>query len=454
MPDKDLAFNKRKARDILDRIHVIYKHGKSLPDALSQLRGLMEDHLAFVLLAKLWQAENIDKAIEAYKTAIEIHTLARTADGEYDSELTSQKMTSNLGVLYLLGGKTEAAMATISEVYGKLQSLDESEELDQLRTTVLYNLGRCFEADNNSTEAIVAYEELLKRHPEYVQGRSFSCGSSSPAQRLTWFTCPAKLSLAELYLQAGRKQEAETKLREAQLTHPNDVLVRAAVSSLLITQERWDVAYSYATETRRVSTNDVYALCVLGAIHYRRARESRAEEIERNKEYCKSAEAFSQALVVDPGCTIAAQGLAIAIAEDVIPSRKGGKEPTNESRLQSIETALGIFNRIKDSRSTPAVLINSGHCMFAKGDEDRAVESVSSFLGLCHISRRSFSISLQYTAASTALEGKDAQVLLYLARAHQAVGTKKLNFESMNKALASCQKVSQPSELQFSRSVG
>lgn len=213
-------------------------------------------------------------------------------------------------------------------------------------------------------------------------------------------------------------------LRAVNHAHPNSTLVRAYIESHLLAQERFDLAFDFAVESKNKFNmkDDPHCLCALASQHYRKARDMKGNEFERNKEAARAGEAYCHALVKDKNCAVAAQGLAIGIAEDFFSNRKAGVEQNGATRLKNIEAALGVFNRIKEAKTTSAVLVNLGHCYFAKGDDDRAVES--------------------YGAASAMLEQQDISVLLYLARAFHQQANKQKNFSAMNKALLTCQRVS------------
>lgn len=204
-------------------------------------------------------------------------------------------------------------------------------------------------------------------------------------------------------------------------------------------QEKWTELQKFATITRRSHPDDLHALCTLGSYHYHLARDSKAGESERAKDYCRAAEAFSQALSLDPTCTVAAQGLAIAIAEDTIPLRKDGAVRSDgAAKLKGLEIALSIFTRIKDSMLTSSVLVNIGHCHFAKGDEERAIEAVS------HVARYKTACShcaFQYGAASEMTKNQDWQILMYLCRAYYSFALKSTSYAAMGKALSYAQRV-------------
>lgn len=194
------------------------------------------------------------------------------------------------------------------------------------------------------------------------------------------YVVAAKIRLSNVALTLGRVTEADQLLKEINTSHASDIEFRSYVSHYLHSQEKWTELSKFATITRKSHPDDLHALCTLGSYHYHLARDSKSDEIERAKDYCRAAEAFAQALSLDPTCTVAAQGLAIAIAEDTLPLRKDGaasRPSDGAAKLRGLEIALSIFTRIKDSMLTSSVLVNIGHCHFARSDEERAIEAVS-----------------------------------------------------------------------------
>lgn len=177
MDASEVSTNKKHARDILERIHERYLKAKEAgADILNVITSLGGNHLTFVLLAKLWQEERVEKAIEAYKTAIEVHTLINADEGTTATDLVKEKMTCNLGVLYHVQGNVDSALSTLFDLQKRLVTMEETDSdgsADSLRTTVLYNVGRCFEEDGDLDEAISAYELVLRKHPEYLNGEYF-----------------------------------------------------------------------------------------------------------------------------------------------------------------------------------------------------------------------------------------------------------------------------------------
>ncbi|KAJ9120877.1 hypothetical protein QFC22_002812 [Naganishia vaughanmartiniae] len=407
MPSSELASNTKHARDMLDSIHETYKRARNGKDGLAVLRSVANDPMVFVQLAKLWQTENFEKAVSAYQTAIEIHSRVRASEEsttETKRDLLGLKMSNNLATLYMLQGNTDGATQMYEQVVATLGEVNGEEE-ENFQSTLLYNLGRAYEDSNDIVRASEVYTTMLAKHPEYVN---------------------AKIRLSKLAITLGRHTEADQILKEINTSHGNDLEFRSYVSHYLHSQEKWVDLSKFATITRRNHPDDLHALCTLGTYHYHLARDSKAPEIERTKDYCRAAEAFAQALSLDPTCTVAAQGLAIAIAEDTLPLRKEGmanKPSDGAAKLRGLDVALSIFTRIKDSMLTSSVLVNMGHCHFAKGDEERAIES--------------------YGAASEMTKNQDWQILMYLCRAYYAFASKTSNYSAMGKALSYAQRAMQ-----------
>ncbi|KAJ9105261.1 hypothetical protein QFC21_001628 [Naganishia friedmannii] len=407
MPSSELAANTKHARHMLDSIHETYKRARNGKEGLAVLRSVANDPMVFVQLAKLWQTENFEKAVSAYQTAIEIHSRVRASEAsptETTRDLLGLKMSNNLATLYMLQGNTDGATQMYEQVAASLGEVNGEEE-ENFQSTLLYNLGRAYEDSNDVVRASEVYNTLLAKHPEYVN---------------------AKIRLSKLAITLGRHTEADQILKEINTSHGSDIEFRSYVSHYLHSQEKWVDLSKFATTTRRNHPDDLHALCTLGTYHYHLARDSKAPEIERTKDYCRAAEAFAQALSLDPTCTVAAQGLAIAIAEDTLPLRKEGmanKPSDGAAKLRGLDVALSIFTRIKDSMLTSSVLVNMGHCHFAKGDEERAIES--------------------YGAASEMSKNQDWQVLMYLCRAYYAFASKTSNYSAMGKALSYAQRAMQ-----------
>lgn len=143
-------------------------------------------------------------------------------------------------------------------------------------------------------------------------------------------------------------------------------------------------------DTLKGSSHDVYALCAAGWIQYYSGRENRdATEQgvkDRKRYYQRAADFYEKALLLDPMCAVAAQGLAIIIAEDALGTIGGlvggGNTDDTQRRMLLSREALDIFAKVRESINDGSVYVNMGHCHFNREEFDRAIESVSIYVFL------------------------------------------------------------------------
>jgi tetratricopeptide (TPR) repeat protein len=184
MSAAELTANSKRARDILSRIHDTYKLAKGRlakgETRVHALRDLIDDPLIFVQMAKMWQHENVEKAIEAYQTAIEIHGRVKGNKGEsvidleaHTRDLSGLQMSNNLGALYLGQKNVDEAMQMFEQMLEDLGEVTNEEE-KTLQTVLLYNLGRAYEEAKENVKADEVFTGLLARHPEHLPGEQSS----------------------------------------------------------------------------------------------------------------------------------------------------------------------------------------------------------------------------------------------------------------------------------------
>ncbi|KAK4687282.1 RNA polymerase-associated protein CTR9, partial [Tremellales sp. Uapishka_1] len=411
MGAEEVLKNRTTARNMLTELHTLVTAAETNED-LAKLRKVGEDSDIFVELAGLWQEESLEKSISAYQTAVSIKAAASSAATEEKPlDLTEVRMSNNLGALFQLQGNVETAERMFQESLQKLAA-DDGKTAEVLKTVLAYNLARAYEEGGEVIKAAQWYRDVLRQHPEHME---------------------SKVRLALLAATAGRNFDAHTLLKESLKSDESNLPLRSFYTTFLISLGSYKEALTFTSQTIKFDRNDSFTFCALGWIHFTLGREAKSsqEVAERPKQYLRSAEAYERALTLDPHCAIAAQGLAIALAEDTLsPKPAGGVSVAEElkARARTAGLALGVFSRIKDSLAEGPVMVNIGHCYFSRGEEERAIEA--------------------YGAALTALKGKNVTVLLYLARAWYAFANSKENFSAMNQALSYCQKAMhlQPSD--------
>ncbi|WWC85242.1 uncharacterized protein L201_000104 [Kwoniella dendrophila CBS 6074] len=415
MSPDELSKNRITARNMLSELHNLVASAESDED-WAKLRGIGSDADIFIDLAKLWQDESLEKSISAYQTALSIKSESES-ELQDDLSLTQPppdlktiRMSDNLGVLFQLQGNVETAERMYQEALQKISSTD-GKEAEVLKTILAYNLGRAYEEGGDNVKAAQWYRDVLRQHPEHME---------------------SKIRLALIAASAGRNYDAHTLLKESLKADETNLALRSVYSNFLISIGSYKEALAFTSQTLKYDKSDAYTFCALGWLHFTLGREAKSsqEVADRPKQYLRSAEAYERALHIDSNCAHAAQGLAIALAEDSLTPPKsninGADEGKHRARLAG--QALAIFSRIKDSLAEGPVNVNMGHCYFIRGEEEKAIES--------------------YGTASNSFKGRNVSVLLYLARAWYGLANRESNFSAMNKALGYCQQAMhiQPSD--------
>lgn len=165
----DLSQDKARARELFDRVMKTIEledtraNGQS---ASKMARGIAEDVEMHAEIARLWQDENLDRTGKALREALRI---GQGGAKETDPLLVA-RLTNNIGVLHHLEGRHGEARAMYEGALTNVTTV-KSDVAEGLSTTMLYNLARVYEDQGEDDMAKGAYEKLLSRHPEYVDGK-------------------------------------------------------------------------------------------------------------------------------------------------------------------------------------------------------------------------------------------------------------------------------------------
>lgn len=159
----DIALDKKRSREMYDSIVRTIDNNEALANEgkfQRNIRNLADDKDMWVEIARLWQQENSEKTERALKEALRIIESA----GQ-----TESRIVNNLAVLRHLEGDFEMARTMYEECLASLAASSEA-QMEEVSTTILYNLARVYEAQDNNELAKEAYSKLLARHPEYIDG--------------------------------------------------------------------------------------------------------------------------------------------------------------------------------------------------------------------------------------------------------------------------------------------
>src|ERR1700744_1129178 len=120
---------------------------------------------------------------------------------------------------------------------------------------------------------------------------------------------------------AGQYKEAAEALTQALTSHGNNLNLRAYQTYFLCQAQQIKLAKEFVITTlKEHDKHDMYSLCAAGYVFYQQARESRVDASdaikERRRNFERAIELYEKALILDPTCAVASQGLAIASADD------------------------------------------------------------------------------------------------------------------------------------------
>ena len=122
-----------------------------------------EDIDMYVEIGRLWQ-DDLEKMRSVMNEAVRVGESTGRSDA---------RLLNNAAVLKHLRGELSEARAMYENALTTAASSLDPSLSEGISTTVLYNLARVYETQGESVLAKDAYDKLLARHPEYVDGMSF-----------------------------------------------------------------------------------------------------------------------------------------------------------------------------------------------------------------------------------------------------------------------------------------
>jgi len=155
-----------RARDLFDRVGKSIEFDETRTNGHTSVcasRGILDDMDMHVEIARLWQGENMVRMDKAYKEALRISE----STGKIDPRLSN-----NLGAIQHLEGNFLSARNMYEMALTTAAGLS-ADNAEAMSTSILYNLARVYEDQGEESLAKEAYEKLLSRHPEYVDGECY-----------------------------------------------------------------------------------------------------------------------------------------------------------------------------------------------------------------------------------------------------------------------------------------
>lgn len=353
---EDKTAEMAKAIQYLESVRSAWKDPKKnqSPDAsvLLNLARLYEDDHAEKALQALLQVEQmeIDQIPASDRpTDIEDETAMRSA---LRRNLPPQ-LLNNIGCFYSQADKHSTASEMFEAALSACMRIEEKGEdtdTDALVTTISFNLGRSYESQNLTEQAIGVYERLVARHDDYTD---------------------AQARLAYIKLRKNPNKEGPDAVAKLYQTSPSDLEVRALYGWYLgkVNSKKRPANVNEDPELRHYKhtlqnydKHDRYALIGMGNLYMMAAREMRREtdqdKTKRSAMYSRAVEFFDKALQLDPKNAYAAQGIAIALAED----------------KKDLKTALSIFLKVRETVKDSHIFVNLGHIYAELRQYTKAIE--------------------------------------------------------------------------------
>lgn len=325
-------------------------------------------------LARLYESEQPDKALQCLQQ-VEQMELAQLDPSSVPSEikdetakiaamrrLLSPQLLNNIGCFHsymdrheLASELFEAAAESCARISSGAQE-EEDLDIDAIFTTISFNLGRSYESRGLTEKAVGTYEALIDRHKDYTDART---------------------RLAYIKLRSDPNKEGPEAITKLYNEQPTDVEVRSMYGWFLskVTSKKRpsnlneDHEYRvYKKTLQQLEKHDRYALVAMGNMHLMLAREMRreteADKQRRSKEYTKAVEFFDKALQLDPHNAYAAQGIAIALAED----------------KKDFRTAQAILLTVRETIKDANFFVNLGHTLVELRQLSKACEAYDTAL--------------------------------------------------------------------------
>lgn len=396
----DSMAERKKAKEAFEQVLRLFASGKEAAEGVQdhvvnkyiakseRVRELAKDEQMFIEIARVWDDDPVggERCLRAYREAMRVIEGLVGDNTDDSSPANLPKLLNNIGVLEYHRNDPVAAQTSIEEALLKVgENINKngghvSEQDDAVLSVCTYNRGVVLEALGDDEAAIECYKQILSSHPEYLEAK-------------------ARLALIALKLAHGPErnrhfENANAYLKEILTTNHTNLEVRALQSYYLYQAGLHRNLKDFARTTLSIDPNDAYALTARGMIAYQEARENRdmSKEGLKNKQqtFVRSAQYFERALSQHKHSAIAAQGIAIAIAEGFLgtgidpttndTASSGGANGSGSSvnaMAKNTRDALTILNKVKESLNDASVYVNIGHCHFHRDEWERAIESVS-----------------------------------------------------------------------------
>ncbi|KAF7558669.1 hypothetical protein G7046_g5494 [Stylonectria norvegica] len=395
---EDKTAEMKKATALLEGVRSAWKDPK---------KNITPDASVLLNLARLYELDFPEKALQCLQQVEQLE-LDEVPSSEHPKDVTDEgeihtairkflppQLLNNIGCFHSQSEKHEFASEMFEAALGACMRIGEKDpemDTDALVSTISFNLGRSYESRGLTEKAVEVYDGLLARHDDYTDART---------------------RLAYIKLRKNPNKEGPDAVAKLYQENTSDLEVRALYGWYLgkvhsrkrpanIVEDPEFRHYKHTLQN--YDKHDRYALVGMGNLYLVQAREMRreseSEKAKRSTTYGKAVEFFEKALSLDPKNAYAAQGIAIALVED----------------KKNYKTALGIFNKIRETLRDSHLYANLGHI---------------------YAELRQFSKAIEHYEIALSRDGKsnDPVILACLGRTWLNRGRSERDLDSYNKAL-------------------
>ncbi|KAF2637696.1 tetratricopeptide repeat protein 1 [Massarina eburnea CBS 473.64] len=361
------VFNAQATKSTEDKSAELKKALKYLEDVQKAWKDpkkrLVPDPSVLLNLARLYEADFPDKSLKCLEE-VEQMELDGIPEEDYPEdiedeterkaalrELLPPQLLNNMACFHYQAERYPRArdlFQTALNACVKAAAKDETIDTDALVTSISYNLGRTYEVEGMLEDAKGVFQGLLKRHPDYID---------------------AKIRLTYIALRQSPSDEGPKAIKELFVNNEDNLEVRAlwgwfqnkSKGKRQPGQVEDQEQRHYKHTLQKFDKHDQYSLTGMGNTHLAFAREMRneADKEKRRKTYERAVEFFAKVLQLDPKSAYAAQGIAIALAED----------------KKDYSTALQILTKVRDAIKDYNVYMNLGHTYAELKQYARAIEN-------------------------------------------------------------------------------
>ncbi|KAI1378299.1 TPR-like protein [Hypoxylon crocopeplum] len=359
---EDKSAEMRKAIEYLEYVRTAWKDTK---------KNLSPDSAILLNLARLYENDHPEKALECL-LQVEQLELDQVPQSEYPAGIEDEsalrsalrkhlppQLLNNIGCFYSQAEKHDLASQMFEAALSscvRIGEKDEDLDTDALVTTISFNLGRSYESQGLTGQAVEVYEKLVARHDDYTD---------------------AKVRLAYIKLRQNPIKEGPDIVAKLYEETRTDLEVRALYGWYLgrkssrkkssnINEDQELRHHKHTLQNH--DKHDRYALVAMGNLYMMAAREMRRDtdqdKQKRSAGYTRAVEFFDKALQLDPKNAHAAQGIAIALVED----------------KKDYKSALPIFLKVRETIKDANVYVNIGHIYAELHQFSKAIESYETAL--------------------------------------------------------------------------